>query len=91
MVSKRIPKNPQKYFCQFWNILKIRKIRNFQESDTSGHDAPGRARLAWCAQVGCAHQGTLLGSFFISKILKYSKTDKNIFADFSESVTYRIK
>ena len=44
--------------------------------------APGARR----ALVSCAHQGPLPGSFFISKILKYSKTDKNIFADFSESV-----
>ena len=29
-----------------------------------------------------AHQGTLPGSFFISKILKYSKTDKKYFCGF---------
>ena len=28
------------------------------------------------SKVSCAHQGMLLTSFFISKILKYSKTDK---------------
>ena len=38
------------------------------------------------ALVSCAYQWTLPGSFFISKILKYSKTDKNIFVDFLESV-----
>ena len=37
---------------------------------------------AWRALVSCAHQGTLPGSFFISKILKYSKTDKNYFCGF---------
>ena len=51
-----------------------------------GHNPPGRARLAWRALVSCPHQGTLPGSFFIPKILNYSKTDKNIFAYFSESV-----
>ena len=54
------------------------------EGVPGGHNPPGRARLR--ALVSCAHQGTLPGSFFISKILKYSKTDKNIFADFSKSV-----
>ena len=52
------------------------------EGVPGGHNPPGRAR----------HPGVLFppgelpGSFFLSKILKYSKTDKNIFADFSESV-----
>ena len=32
--------------------------------------------------MGCAHQGTLPSSFFISKILKYSKTDKKYFCRF---------
>ena len=35
---------------------------------------------------GGHNQGMLPGSFFIYKILKYSKTDKKYFADFSESV-----
>src|SRR4051812_6000400 len=56
------------------------------EGVAGGHNPHGRTRQAWRALVSCAHLGTLLGSFFIPKILKYSKTDKNIFADFSESV-----
>ena len=47
-----------------------------------GHNPPGRARHAWRTLVSCAHQGTLPGSFFISKILKYSKTDKKYFCGF---------
>ena len=39
-------------------------------------------RQAWRALVSCAHQGTLPGSFFISYILKYSKTDKKYFCGF---------
>ena len=56
------------------------------EGVPGGHNPPGRARHAWHSLMSCAHQGTLPGSFFISKILKYSKTDENIFVDFSESV-----
>ena len=56
------------------------------EGVPGGHNPPGRARQAWRALVYYAHQGTLPRSFFIPKILNYSKTDKNIFADFSESV-----
>ena len=37
---------------------------------------------AWRALVSCAHQGMLPGSFFISKILKNSKTDKKYFFRF---------
>ena len=47
-----------------------------------GHNPPGRAMQAWRALVYCAHQGTLRGSSFISKILKYSKTDKKYFYGF---------
>ena len=52
------------------------------EGVPGGHNPPGRARQAWRALVSCAHQGTLPGSFFISKILKYSKTDKKYFCGF---------
>ena len=52
MVSKQTPKIRKNIFCQFWNILKIRKIRNNQE---------GQARRA---QVGCAHLGYLPDSVF---------------------------
>ena len=47
-----------------------------------GHNPPGRTRLAWGTLVSCAHQGTLHGSFFISKIVKYSKTNKKYFCGF---------
>lgn len=56
------------------------------EGVLGGHNPPGRARQAWRALVSCAHQGTLPGSFFISKIVNIPKLIKNIFADFSESV-----
>ena len=56
------------------------------EGVPGGHNPPGRARQAWRALVYCSHQGTLPRSFFISKILRYSKTKKNIFTDFSGSV-----
>ena len=51
------------------------------EGVPGGQNPPGRARL-----VSCAHQGTLPGSFLFSYFSKYSKTEKNVFADFSESV-----
>ena len=50
------------------------------EGAPGGQNPPGRAL------VSCAHQGTLPGSFLFSYFSKYSKTDKNIFADFPESV-----
>ena len=52
------------------------------EGVPGGHNPPGCARQAWGTLVSCAHQGTLPGSFFISKILKYSKTDKKYFCGF---------
>ena len=52
------------------------------EGVPGGHNPPRRVRQAWRALVSCAHQGTLPGSFFISKILKYSKTDKKYFCRF---------
>ena len=52
------------------------------EGVPGGHNPPGLARQAWRALVSCAHQETLSGSFFISKILKYSKTDKKYFCGF---------
>ena len=52
------------------------------EGIPGGHNPPGRAGQAWRALVSCAHQGMLPGSFFISKILKYSKTDRKYFCGF---------
>ena len=61
--------------------------KRIPEGTRGGHNPPWRAnKHAWRALVSCAHQGTLLESSFISKILKYSKTDKNIFVDFLEAV-----
>ena len=46
------------------------------EGVRGGHNPPGRARQGWHTLVYCAHQGTLPGSFFISKI------DKKYFCGF---------
>ena len=53
-----------------------------QEGAPGGYNPPGRARHAWRALVSYAHQAMFPGSFFISKILKYSKTNKKYFYEF---------
>ena len=64
-VSKRTPKICKIIFCQFWNITKIRKIRNNPEGTCGGHKTTWRAWLARRTQVGCAHLGYLPDSIFL--------------------------
>ena len=84
MVSKRTPKNPQKYFLTVLEFKKIRKIRNNQEGTPGGHKTPGRAWQAprWVVPT----RGTFQTSFFYS--LRVSQ-DKNLYIP-PEPVDHRI-
>ena len=53
-----------------------------EKRSTEGVKPTWARQAAWRSLVSCAHQGTLLGSFFIPKILNYSKTDKKYFCRF---------